>query len=184
MEFIMVVILDPGPEGFIEIIEMEAVLDIDQEALPNGSEESFNFSTGRAVIGFGVDQGDTGQGAAFGQQIGRKAGPIIDIKSFRDSIALEGLFKDRGQGAEGFGGIEGVADDHPGMIIQDGTEDGFTGTIEIADRRAMHKVTDPEVVDIIGFEGFTEIGAMADGKPTLGFNNPKQGIVVNGGITE
>ncbi len=63
-------------EGLIEFIEGETVLDPYDKAIPDGPEKAFHFSAGRAVIGFGVDQGDPGQGTAFSQQIGGKAGPI------------------------------------------------------------------------------------------------------------
>jgi hypothetical protein len=171
MEFMVVVLLDPDPKGLIEIIEIEAVLDTGQEALPDGAEEPFYFPPGRAVIGFGVDEGDTSQGATFGEQIGGKAGPVIHVKSFGDSVAYEGLFEDRGEGTDGLGGIEGLADDHPGMIIQNDTKDGLNRTIHITDLRAVHEVADPEVIDVIDFEGFADIGALGKGKPALGFND-------------
>jgi hypothetical protein len=70
------------------------------------------------------------------------------------------------------------------MIVYDSAEDGFAGTIEIAYLRAMHKVTDPEVVYVIGLEGFADIRAMVKRKPALGFNDTEQSIIVDGGITE
>jgi hypothetical protein len=66
MVFMVVVILEPDPKGLIEVIEGDTVLDPGEEAIPDGPEKAFHFSAGRAVIGFGVDEGDTGQGAAFG----------------------------------------------------------------------------------------------------------------------
>jgi hypothetical protein len=60
MKFMVVVVLKPMPKGLIEIIKRETLLDAGQEAFPNGSEEPFYLPPGRAVIGFGVNQGDPG----------------------------------------------------------------------------------------------------------------------------
>ncbi len=51
MAFMVVVLLDPEPKRLVEIVERQAVLYTGQETLPDGSEETFYFSTGRAVIG-------------------------------------------------------------------------------------------------------------------------------------
>ena len=77
MKFVVVILLEPEPEGLVEFGQADAFLDTGQEAVPHGSKKSFYFSTGGTVVGFGVDQGDAGQGAAFGQQVRGKGGAVI-----------------------------------------------------------------------------------------------------------
>jgi len=48
----------------------------------------------------------------------------------------------------------------------------------------MHEVADPQVIDIVHLEGFAHIAAFCDCKPSLGFHDPEQGVVVNGGLAQ
>jgi len=65
------------------------------------------------------------------------------------------------------------------VIIKDGTEDGLGRAIRGANLGAMHEIRDPEIVDIFDFVGLVHIGAILEGKSSLLFDHPKQGIVVN-----
>jgi len=56
MELIMVVLLKPQPKGVVEFIQGDSLRYPGQEAVPDRAEESFDFSTGRAVVGLGMDQ--------------------------------------------------------------------------------------------------------------------------------
>jgi hypothetical protein len=66
MELVMVVVAEPQGEGLIELMKGDPLLDSGQEAVPDCAKESFHFSARGAVIGFGVDEGDAGQGCGFG----------------------------------------------------------------------------------------------------------------------
>jgi hypothetical protein len=44
MDLVMVVILEPQPEGLIEFVEADSLLDAGEEALPDGPEKAFHFS--------------------------------------------------------------------------------------------------------------------------------------------
>jgi len=70
------------------------------------------------------------------------------------------------------------------VIVEDGAQNGLDRAVVGADGRAVHEVTDPEVIDIIDLEGFAHIAAFYDGKPPLGFHDPQQGVVVNGGLAQ
>jgi len=69
MELVVVVLLEPQPESLVEFLESDSLLDAGKEAFTDSSEEAFYFSTGGAVVGFGVDEGDAGHGAALGEQV-------------------------------------------------------------------------------------------------------------------
>jgi hypothetical protein len=94
--FVVVVFLKPQPKGFIEFFQCHSLLYAGEEASPGRAEESFDFSTGRAVVRPGVDEGDLSQGTASGQHIRGKSGAVIHIESFRQSIAEESLLEDLG----------------------------------------------------------------------------------------
>ena len=72
-----------------------------------------------------------------------------------------------------------MTDHHAGVVIEDGAEDRFGGTIPGADLGTMHEIRDPEIVDVVHFVGLTHIDPALEGKPSLLFDDPEQGIVVN-----
>jgi hypothetical protein len=69
VELVVVVFLEPQPESLVEVLERDAILEAGKEAIPDRAKQPFDFSAGGAVVGFGVDEGDAGQGAAFGEQV-------------------------------------------------------------------------------------------------------------------
>jgi hypothetical protein len=70
------------------------------------------------------------------------------------------------------------------VVIEDGAQDGLDRAVVRADRRAVHEVAEPQIIDIVYLEGFAHIGAFFGGKPPLGFDDSEQGVVVDGGLTE
>ena len=97
----MVVLLEPQPEGLIEFVKGDALLNPGEKTLPDGPEEALHFSARGAVIGFGMDEGDAGHGAASGQKLGGETGTVIDVESFGYAVGEEGLLEDESQGADG-----------------------------------------------------------------------------------
>jgi hypothetical protein len=77
-----------------------------------------------------------------------------------------------------------MPDHHAGVIVEDGAQDGFDRAVVGADRRAVHEVSDPQVINIVHLEGFAHIAAFGECKPSLGFHDPQQGVVVNGGLAQ
>jgi hypothetical protein len=69
--------------------------------------------------------------------------------------------------------------DHAGVVIEDGAKDGLGRAIPGADLGTMHEIRDPEIVDIVHFVGLAHIGPLLKGEPSLFFNHPKQGVVMN-----
>jgi hypothetical protein len=69
VELMVVVFLEPQPESLVEVLERDALLDTGKEAIPDCAKQPFVFSAGRAVVGFGVNEGDAGHGAAFSEQV-------------------------------------------------------------------------------------------------------------------
>jgi len=173
VEFMVVVLLKPESEGFVEFFQGKALPETREEAFSDGPEETFYLSAGRAVIGFGVDERDPGLGTASRQEIGRETRTVIDVQSFGDAIGQEGLLEDDGQGADRLGGAEGIAHYHTRVVIEDGTEDGFGRAIRRADLGAMHEVRDPEIVDVVYFVGLAHIGPMLQWEPSLLFDHPE-----------
>ena len=97
----MVVLLEPQPEGLIEFSKGDAFLHPGEKTLPDGPEEALDFSTRGTVIGFGMDEGDAGHGAASGQKFGGETGPVIDIEPFGYSVGEECFLEYEGQCADG-----------------------------------------------------------------------------------
>jgi len=67
VEFMVVVVLEPESEGFVQFLQGYPLLNDGEEAFSHGPKEAFHFSAGRAVIGFGVNEGDPGLGTASSQ---------------------------------------------------------------------------------------------------------------------
>ena len=74
-----------------------------------------------------------------------------------------------------------MAYNHPGVVIDDGTQNRFMRFSVNQNLRAMHEVTHPKVIDTIYLEAFADIPALiAKPEQLFFFYNPKQGIVMNG----
>ena len=69
MELVVIIFIDPEMESLIELRDACDVPDRGKETLPDGSKKPFHLSTRWAIKGLRMDQGDAGQGSAFGQQI-------------------------------------------------------------------------------------------------------------------
>lgn len=179
VKFMVIIVLKPQSEGIVELLQSHPFLENGEEPFSDCSKQTFYLSTGGAVIGFGMDERDAGLGAASSQQIRGERRRVIAVKPFRDSVGQEGLLEDDGQGADRFGGVKGMTDHHTGVVIEDGAEDGFGRAIGSADLGAMHEIRDPEIVDVIHFVGLAHIGPILKREPSLLFNYPEQGIVVN-----
>jgi hypothetical protein len=72
MEFMVIILIQPEREGFIELLQSQTLLESREEAFSHRPKEAFHLSAGRAIIRFGVDQGDAGLGTASCQEIGRE----------------------------------------------------------------------------------------------------------------
>ena len=64
MQLMVVVLLEPQPEGLVEFFEADTLLDPGEETISDSSEKAFNFPTGGAVVWLGVGKGYAGQGTA------------------------------------------------------------------------------------------------------------------------
>ena len=77
-----------------------------------------------------------------------------------------------------------MTDHHAGVVIEDGAEDGLGRAIGGADLGAVHEIRDPEIVDVVHFVGLAHIGPILERKPSLLFDHPEQGVVVNGRVSQ
>jgi len=77
-----------------------------------------------------------------------------------------------------------MADHHAGMIVDDGAEDGFGKPAGGVDLGTVHEVAHPKLVYVIDLEGLAHIPSFPDGKPSLLFDQPEKGIVVDGRIPQ
>ena len=132
--------MKPHPEGLVDVIETDARLDTGKEPIPDGSKQSFYFSPGGAVIGFGMDQRDAGHGTASGQYLRGEACAVVDVKSFRDAIGHEGLFDYNGQRTDGLRGVEAISHHHSTVIIDDGAQNGIYRAVVDHHLGAVHKI--------------------------------------------
>jgi hypothetical protein len=51
MESVVIIVLQPQPEGLVEVAEADTLLHSAEEAFSDCPEEAFNFSTGWTVVG-------------------------------------------------------------------------------------------------------------------------------------
>ena len=72
-----------------------------------------------------------------------------------------------------------MAHHHAGVVIEDGAEDGLGRAMGGTDLGAVHEVRDPEVIDVFDFVGLAYIGSILEKEPSLLFDHPEQGVVVN-----
>jgi hypothetical protein len=172
VEFMMVVILEPQCEGFVKLLQSHSFLESRKEPFAHGPKETFHLPTGRAIIGFRVDQRDPGLGTASSQEVRGERGRVVTVKTLWDSIGQKGLLEDEGQSADRLGGTKGMTDHHAGVVIQDGTENGLGRAIPGTNLRAMHEICDPEIVDVFDFIGLAHIGPLLKHEPSLLFKHP------------
>jgi hypothetical protein len=64
MQLVVVVLLEPQPEGLVEFFEADTLLDPGKETITDSSKKAFNFPAGGAVVWLGVGKGYPGQGTA------------------------------------------------------------------------------------------------------------------------
>jgi len=93
VEFVMVILVEPEGEGFVELIKGQGLRENREESFPGRPEEAFHLSTGGAIIGFGMDQGDAGLGTATGQEVRGKRRRVIAIKTLTKAVGQEGLLE-------------------------------------------------------------------------------------------
>jgi len=179
VNLVVVIVMQPDPECLVEFVDADVVPDVAQKTIPHGSKEPFDFPPGGAVVRFGVNQRDAGQGGAFGQHLRGEAGAVVHIEPLGDAVGEEGLLEDHGERAHGFGGAEGVPHDHAGMIVDHGAEDGLLGAVLNLHPGAVEEVAYPEFVDVVQFVGLARVGSVFQGEPAPGFDDPQQGVVVN-----
>jgi hypothetical protein len=184
VKFMVIVLLEPESESFVDLLQGDTFLEAREEPFADGPKETFYLPAGGAIIGLRVDEGDPGLGTTSSQEIRRETGTVIDVEPLGDAIGQEGLLEDNRQGADGLGGTEGMAHHHAGVVIEDGAEDGLSRAIRGADLGSVHEVRDPEIIDVVHFVGLAHIGSILEGKPSLLFDHPKQGIVVNRGVAQ
>ncbi len=67
VEFMVIIVLEPERKGLVELLQGKALLKSREESFADCSEEPFHLPAGRAIIGFGVDEGDPGLGTASSQ---------------------------------------------------------------------------------------------------------------------
>jgi hypothetical protein len=96
VEFMVIIVFEPKSEGFIEFFQGQTLLESREEPFSYSPKEAFHLPAGRAIIRFGVDEGDPGLGTASSQEIGGERRTIIAIKPLWDSIGQEGLLEDDG----------------------------------------------------------------------------------------
>jgi len=173
VEFMVIVVLEPESEGFVQFLQGYPLLNDGEEAFSHGPKEAFHFSAGRAVIGFRVNQGDPGLGTTSSQKIRGETRTVIAVKPLWDSIGQEGLLENDRQGADGLGGVEGMTHHHAGVVIEDGTEDGLGRAVRGADLGPVHEIRDPEIVDVVDFVGLAHIGPILKREPSLFFDHPE-----------
>ena len=67
VEFMVIVVLEPEREGFVEFLQGHALLESREEPFADGPKEPFHLPARGTVIGLGVDEGDPGLGTASSQ---------------------------------------------------------------------------------------------------------------------
>ena len=55
----VVVVLEPKSEGFVKLLQGHPLLESREEPFSHGPKEAFHLPAGRAVIRFGMDEGDS-----------------------------------------------------------------------------------------------------------------------------
>jgi hypothetical protein len=184
VKFMVIIVLKPERKGFVQFLQGKTLLETREEPFTNTAEESLDFPTRGTVIGFGMDQGDPGLGTASRQEVGGEGRRVITIKTLANAVGQEGFLENDGQGADRLGATEGMTDYHTGVVIEDGTENGLGRAVPDANLRTMHEIRDPEIVDVIHFVGLSHIDPILKREPSLLFDHPEQGIVVNGRLPQ
>ena len=70
------------------------------------------------------------------------------------------------------------------MIVDNGAQDGRGKTAGDLYFGAMHEVAHPKLVYVIEFEGLARIASFPGSEPSLLFDQPQKGIVVDGRISQ
>ena len=166
---LVVLALDPGPQGAVQCVEAGGGLG-GEVAQPSGakrSEESLDFSLSGGLVGAGVDEGDAELCAHQGELLGAVVGAVVDEQSHGEPPACDGLLEH----GEERGGVlrvgEGGEGEDAGGVVDERDEEGLSAPASVAHLRPVHHVAHPQLAGVaegeaspVGGDGLT--GALVE----------------------
>ena len=148
---LVVLALDPGPQGAVQGIEAFGGCGgevVGEHRGAKRAEEAFDFSLSRGLVGAGVDEGDAELGAHERELLGAVVRPVVDEQSHRESPARDGLFE-HGQERGGVLRVgEGGEGNHPGGVVDECNEVGLSAPAPVADLRPVHDIAHPQLAGV------------------------------------
>ena len=119
MRRLVVLALDPGPQGAVQCVEAGGGLG-GEVAQPSGAkrpEEALDFSLSGGLVGSGVDERDAELGAHERELLGAEVGPVVDVQPGGQAAPRDGVLE---HGQERGGvlrvGEGGEGDDARGVV--------------------------------------------------------------------
>ena len=115
----VVLALDPGPQGAVERLKAlgGGGGEVGEHRSAKGTEEAFDFSLSRGLVGAGVDERDAELCAHERELVGAVVGTIVDEQPHGQSAPGDGLLE-HGQERGGVLGVgEGGEGNHPGGVV-------------------------------------------------------------------
>ena len=147
---LVVLALDPGPQGAVQCVEAGGGLggEVGEPGGAKGAEEAFDFSLPRGLIGAGVDERDAELGAHERELLGAVVGAVVDEQSHGESPACDGLLE-HGQERGGVLRVrEGGEGEDAGGIVDKRDEEALSAPAPVADLRPVHHIAHPQLAGV------------------------------------
>ena len=164
MRRLVVLALDPGPQGAVQGVEAGGGLG-GEVAQPGGAkrpEEALDFSLSGGLVGSGVDERDAELGAHERELLGAEVGPVVDVQPGGQAAPRDGVLE-HGQERGGVLRVgEGGEGDDAGGVVDERDEEGLAAPARVADFGAVHHVAHPQLPGVaegesspVGGDGLT-----------------------------
>ena len=147
---LVVLALDPGPQGAVQRVEALGGLGakVGEPGGAKGSEEALDLALPRGLVGSGVDERDAELGAHQGELLGAEVRAVVGVQPGGQPPARDGVLEHGQEGGGVLGVGEGGEGNHPGGVVDERDEEGFSAPAPVADLRPVHHVTHPQLAGV------------------------------------
>ena len=129
---------------------MSSAAELGQQAGAQGPEEALDLTFALGLMRPGVDQRDAELGTDQRELAGAVVGAVVDVEAFGDAAADQRLLEHRQERDGVFREGEGRVRDHPGSVVDEGDQIGFTApAATVADADPVHHIAHPEFARVL-----------------------------------
>ncbi len=174
-------VLDPAGELVVELLQALDVAEIaDEELVPHGAEEAFDFAFGGTVPDRRVDQHGAEAGANDAELLGAIVRTVVHIDRLGQAALVEGGLEAVDEVGSVIRGVKGAMGDHTRSVVNEADEVGLDGWLpeSVGEVGTVQGVALPEVVGMGFGKGQPRLGAAVVGgfEQVEAHNVPAKGV--------